>query len=44
MLSWNADGTPRALLVFTVVDGLITAVTAMTDPDRLALMDLPAPV
>ena len=43
VLSWNADGTPRALLAFTVADGLITEVTAVTDPDRLALMDLPAP-
>ncbi|MFF2773987.1 sigma-70 family RNA polymerase sigma factor [Streptomyces sp. NPDC058052] len=43
VLSWSADGTPLALLVFTVAGGRITEITAVTDPAGLALMDLPAP-
>ncbi|MFD4376743.1 sigma-70 family RNA polymerase sigma factor [Streptomyces sp. NPDC058486] len=42
VLSWAEDGTPLALLVFTVADGRVTEITAVTDPARLALMDLPA--
>ncbi|MER5311808.1 sigma-70 family RNA polymerase sigma factor [Streptomyces sp. NPDC002773] len=44
VIAWNEDGTPLSLLVFTVADGRITEITAMVDPTRLALMDLPAPV
>ncbi|WP_211116483.1 hypothetical protein [Glycomyces buryatensis] len=40
---WNDDGTPQALLVFTVAEGRITAITAVADPAKLALMDLPDP-
>ena len=40
-LAWRADGTPITLLAFTVVDGRITAITAVSNPDRLASMDLP---
>ncbi|MER6347708.1 sigma-70 family RNA polymerase sigma factor [Streptomyces sp. NPDC001595] len=44
LISWSEDGTPLSLLAFTVTDGRVTAVTAVTDPAALALMDLPAPV
>lgn len=43
VLSWNEDGTPRSLLVFTVGEGRITAITAVVDPAVLARMDLPEP-
>ncbi|QCX74499.1 ECF RNA polymerase sigma factor SigJ [Streptomyces sp. YIM 121038] len=43
VISWNQDGTPASLLAFTVADGRITAITAVVDPPRLALMDLPEP-
>ncbi|MFE8992310.1 hypothetical protein ACFYMI_31655 [Streptomyces collinus] len=41
VISWNEDGTPLSLLVFTVADGHITEITAVVDPAKLALMDLP---
>ncbi|MFI6088405.1 sigma-70 family RNA polymerase sigma factor [Streptomyces sp. NPDC051218] len=44
VISWSQDGTPAALLSFTVTDGRITEITAVVDPARLALMDLPNPV
>ncbi|MFK8910281.1 sigma-70 family RNA polymerase sigma factor [Streptomyces sp. YS-3] len=44
VLSWRADGTPLAVLAFTVTHGRITEITAVVDPARLARMDLPAPV
>ncbi|MFF9135404.1 sigma-70 family RNA polymerase sigma factor [Streptomyces sp. NPDC014806] len=43
VISWDQDGTPLSLLVFTVADGHITEITAVVDPDELAHMDLPAP-
>lgn len=43
MISWREDGIALSVLAFTVVDGRITAVTVVTDPAKLALMDLPAP-
>ena len=43
VISWREDGTPLSLLAFTVADGRITAITGVTDPARLATMDLPAP-
>ncbi|MGW1787258.1 hypothetical protein ACWCQQ_50735 [Streptomyces sp. NPDC002143] len=43
MVSWHADGTPLSVLAFTVADGRITDITAVTDPARLASMELPAP-
>ncbi|MFB4426489.1 sigma-70 family RNA polymerase sigma factor [Streptomyces sp. QL37] len=43
VMSWHEDGTPLSVLAFTVVDGRITAITAVTDPVKLASMDLPAP-
>ncbi|WP_409060951.1 sigma-70 family RNA polymerase sigma factor [Streptomyces sp. SYP-A7185] len=44
VLAWHEDGTPQALLTFTVTECLITEMTAVVDPAALALMDLPAPV
>ncbi|GLX19554.1 sigma-70 family RNA polymerase sigma factor [Streptomyces lavendulae] len=43
VLSWHADGSPLSLLAFTVTDGRITHITAVTDPAKLALADLPDP-
>jgi RNA polymerase sigma-70 factor (ECF subfamily) len=42
-MSWREDGTPLALLAFTVVDGRITDIQAVIDPAELALIDLPDP-
>ena len=44
VISWSADGTPLAVLAFTVSDGRITEITALVDPAELALMGLPDPV
>ncbi|CAM5360285.1 Sigma-70 family RNA polymerase sigma factor OS=Streptomyces alboniger OX=132473 GN=CP975_23970 PE=3 SV=1 [Streptomyces alboniger] len=41
VISWREDGTPLSVLAFTVVDGRITDMTVVTDPAKLALMDLP---
>ncbi|GGO48253.1 MULTISPECIES: sigma-70 family RNA polymerase sigma factor [Streptomyces] len=43
VMSWREDGTPLSVLAFTVVDGRITGITAVIDPAKLALMDLPDP-
>ncbi|MEV1319042.1 sigma-70 family RNA polymerase sigma factor [Micromonospora arborensis] len=44
VISWDEDGTPLSLLAFTVADGRITEITAVIDPAKLALIDLPDPV
>ncbi|NEE07918.1 sigma-70 family RNA polymerase sigma factor [Streptomyces sp. SID7499] len=44
VISWREDGTPLSLLAFTVVDGLITEITAVVDPAELALLSLPEPL
>ncbi|MFF8446830.1 hypothetical protein ACF06Q_03930 [Streptomyces leeuwenhoekii] len=44
VISWNEDGTPLSPLVFTVADGHNTEITAVVDPARLALTDLPEAV
>lgn len=36
-------GKPASVASFTVVDGRITAIDILTDPDRVARLDLPAP-
>ncbi|MEV0136136.1 hypothetical protein AB0H83_47830 [Dactylosporangium sp. NPDC050688] len=41
--AWHEDGTPRSVVAFTVVDGRITAITAVVAPAKLALLDLPDP-
>ncbi|MGW0946397.1 sigma-70 family RNA polymerase sigma factor [Streptomyces sp. NPDC002623] len=43
VVSWHADGSPLSVLAFTVADGRITDITAVTDPARLASMELPDP-
>jgi len=43
LLSWREDGTPMSLVAFTVVDGRIVGIFAMTDSVRLASLDLPEP-
>jgi hypothetical protein len=43
IVSWREDGTPLSLIAFTVVEGRIAAIAAVTDPARLTSMDLPAP-
>lgn len=42
--SWRADGTPLAVMAFTIVDGRIVGIEAVTDPAKLASIDLPAPI
>ncbi|MCW3818046.1 sigma-70 family RNA polymerase sigma factor [Micromonospora sp. DR5-3] len=44
VVSWREDGTPVSILAFTVVHGRITDITALVDPAKLALVDLPDPV
>ncbi|KJY30389.1 RNA polymerase sigma70 factor [Streptomyces sp. NRRL S-444] len=43
VISWREDGTPLSVLAFTVIDGRITAITAVVDPAKLAQMNLPDP-
>ncbi|RSM54692.1 RNA polymerase subunit sigma-70 [Actinoplanes sp. ATCC 53533] len=43
IISWREDGTPLAVIAFTVVDGLITDIEVVNDPAKLALMELPDP-
>jgi hypothetical protein len=42
-VSWREDGTPLSVIAFTVVDGRIAGMAVVTDPARLASMDLPEP-
>ncbi|MEU4345830.1 sigma-70 family RNA polymerase sigma factor [Streptomyces sp. NPDC023838] len=44
ILSWREDGTPLTLLAFTVANGRITEITAVVDPAKLAVMELPEAV
>jgi RNA polymerase sigma-70 factor (ECF subfamily) len=37
----TVDGRVTSILAFTIADGLITEVNIMTDPRRLAALDLP---
>jgi RNA polymerase sigma factor (sigma-70 family) len=39
---WSPDGSPFAVLAFTVAGGRIVAVDVLADPDRLARLDLRA--
>jgi len=43
IVSWREDGAPFSVMAFTVIDGRIAGIAAVTDPARLALMDLPEP-
>ncbi|MEU3312408.1 sigma-70 family RNA polymerase sigma factor [Streptomyces sp. NPDC006662] len=44
VVSWDEDGSPLSVLAFTVVGGRISGITAVTDPAKLALMEVPDPV
>ncbi|MEV0383311.1 sigma-70 family RNA polymerase sigma factor [Nonomuraea sp. NPDC050643] len=43
IVSWRADGSPLSVIAFTVVDGRIVGIAAVSDPARLASMHLPDP-
>lgn len=43
IVAWRADGTPLSVIAFTVIDGRIVAIATVTDPAKLASMDLPEP-
>ncbi|MEV7420923.1 sigma-70 family RNA polymerase sigma factor [Streptomyces sp. NPDC089919] len=43
VVAWTPAGVPRSLVTCTVVDGLITGIAIVTDPARLAALDLPFP-
>ncbi|MGW6496025.1 sigma-70 family RNA polymerase sigma factor [Nonomuraea angiospora] len=43
LVSWREDGTPFSAIAFTVVEGRIAGIAVVTDPARLASMDLPDP-
>ena len=43
IVSWREDGAPLSVIAFTVIDGRIAGIAAVTDPARLASMDLPDP-
>ncbi|MBE1587307.1 sigma-70 family RNA polymerase sigma factor [Nonomuraea angiospora] len=43
LVSWREDGTPFSAIAFTVVEGRIAGIVVVTDPARLASMDLPDP-
>jgi RNA polymerase sigma-70 factor (ECF subfamily) len=37
---WSLRGTPKVVFVFTVEDGVVTAIDLLADPERLAVLDL----
>jgi len=39
-IAWSPDGSPFAVLALTVRGGRIAEIDALTDPDRLAMLDL----
>ncbi|WP_410658822.1 sigma-70 family RNA polymerase sigma factor [Amycolatopsis sp. lyj-112] len=43
VVSWREDGVPLSVMAFTVVDGRISGLEVVTDPAKLASMDLPNP-
>ncbi len=43
LVAWHGDGTPQAVLAFTVADERITAIRIVLDPAVLARLDLPYP-
>ncbi|MFI6180069.1 sigma-70 family RNA polymerase sigma factor [Nonomuraea sp. NPDC051191] len=42
-MSWRADGTPLSVIAFVVTGGRISRIHIVSDPARLAAIDLPAP-
>jgi RNA polymerase sigma factor (sigma-70 family) len=43
IVSWREDGTPLSVIAFTVANGRIAGITAVTDPATLTSLELPAP-
>jgi RNA polymerase sigma-70 factor (ECF subfamily) len=43
MVSWREDGTPLSVIAFTVLGSRITDIAVVTDPAKLASIDLPNP-
>ncbi|MFK4043211.1 sigma-70 family RNA polymerase sigma factor [Nonomuraea wenchangensis] len=41
IVAWDANGKPVGVMACTVVDGRIVEILSVTDPERLASMDLP---
>jgi RNA polymerase sigma-70 factor (ECF subfamily) len=41
--AWGARGKPLSIMVCTVKEGRLTAITSISDPARLAALDLPQP-
>jgi RNA polymerase sigma-70 factor (ECF subfamily) len=41
--AWTTRGKPLGIMVCTVADGRLTAITSIADPARLATLDLPEP-
>ena len=37
---WSPDGSPFAVLAFTVAGGRIVSIDVLADPERLARLDL----
>jgi RNA polymerase sigma-70 factor (ECF subfamily) len=42
VVAWDANGSPLAVMACTVSDGRIVDILSVTDPARLATLDLPA--
>ncbi|WP_163505939.1 sigma-70 family RNA polymerase sigma factor [Fodinicola acaciae] len=43
LVTWDDEKSPLGITAYTVVDGLITEISILTDPARLAAVDLPEP-
>ncbi|GAA4751871.1 sigma-70 family RNA polymerase sigma factor [Nocardioides endophyticus] len=43
IVAWDPSGRARSAMACTVVDGRIVEMVSVTDPERLAAIDLPAP-
>ena len=41
IMAWGANGKPLSVMACTVTDGRIVEIRSVTDPERLAVMDLP---
>ena len=42
IMAWTATGKPLSLMACTITNGRITEILSITDPERLAALDLPA--
>lgn len=41
IVSWREDGAPLSAMAFAVSEGRVLSISTLTDPDRLAALDLP---